>query len=120
MTMFTWYQEIKMHMQEEGFHFAKPRENCRIDIPELEEYTESATYREEDVPVLLQYYNPIVAPHIFSEAGTGDSFKCLFDDGGDFDFREAPAPVPGITLDDTIALIKAGILNETRTETDQI
>ncbi len=101
---------------------AKPCEKCflQIAIPELEEYTGSATVSKEDVPVLLQYYNPIVAPLFFPGNGTGDSFKYLFDDGGDFDFREAYAPDLWITLDDTIALIKAGILNENRAETDPI
>ena len=118
----TWYHEIKKKLHEEQLQhcIAKPRRNSflQIDIPQLVEYSNSATVSEEDVPVLLQYYNPIVAPHFKSDTGT--SFEYLFDHDGDFNFAEASVPLPGIMLDDAIALIKAGILNENRTETEPI
>ncbi len=60
-----WYYEIEKKLHMEQLFCAKPCEKCflQIAIPELEEYTGSATVSKEDVPVLLQYYNPIVAPH---------------------------------------------------------
>ena len=116
----TWYHEIEKKLHEEQLFCAKPckKSFLQIAIPELEECTGSATVREEDVPVLLQYYNPIIAPH--SETGIEASFEYLFNDSGDFDFEKASVPLPGISLDDTIALIKAEILNENRTGTDPI
>ena len=48
------------------------------------------------------------------------SFEYLFDESDDFDFVKILVPVSWVSLDDTVALIKAGILNENRTETDSI
>ena len=121
-TISTWYHEIKKELHGGQLHhcIAKPCENrfLQIDISQLGEYSESATVSEADVPVLLQYYNPIVAPHFKSDTGT--SFEYLFDYGGDFNFAASSVPLPGIELDDVIALIRAGILVEYRTETEPI
>ena len=70
------------------------------------------TVSQEDIPVLLQYYNPLVAPH------TGEAydpcFEYIFNEDGDFDFNEDFVPMPGPQLFRVNMMLKAGLLEEDR------
>lgn len=113
------YHELEEKAREIQLHCVQPRADflTKIDLSELGECAATATVKKTDIPVLLQYYNPVVAPH---KENKTPSFKYCFDDGGDFDFGDYSIPVPGISLEDTVELIKAGILIEMRTETEPL
>ena len=100
-------------MEEFGITLAKPHYwNGEEYIICFREPSFHVTANPEDIPVLLQYYNPEVAPHV-GEA-YDPCYEYLFNKEGDFDFTVDFVPMPGIPPFLVALMLQAGLLEEDR------
>lgn len=108
-----WYDSVSLLMKESGITLASlPYWNAEEDMIRFRELALHATVSPEGIPVLLQYYNPELAPH----SGEADDphYEYFFNEEGDFDFAMDFVPMPGLSFSRVIRMLEAGLLEEDR------
>ena len=108
-----WYEAVRLLMEEYSITLANLHYwNGEEYLTAFREQSFHVTVNQEDIPILLQYYNPVVAPH------TGElwdpCYEYTFNEEGDFDFTVDFVPMPGPLFIETMRMLEAGLLEEDR------
>ena len=115
-----WYKKVNMLMEDTAFYpsHAQYRDGEDQIRNVFTEQSYRVSVRQEDIPVLLQYYNPEMIPH----TGLPDDppYEFYFNEEGDFDFTYGYQVMPGPTLTAVSYMLKEGLLEEERTKTEPI
>ena len=115
--MRTWYDAVST--KAELYGVVLPRADSDVILADWDLFAElnfASDAAPEDIPILLQYYNPAMLMNGTEGAEENASvprrYRYLFDDNGDMCLPERTEKLPFISLRDFLTSLRAGILQE--------